>query len=66
MVVLYSNHCPRCNILKSKLTSKGILFSEVDDEETLSTLGFDFMPILEVDGKMMEFGDANKYIESMN
>ena len=30
-MILYSNNCPRCNILKSKLISKNIDFDIVDD-----------------------------------
>lgn len=64
MIVLYSNHCPACNVLKAKLDSKNIEYTIVDDEETLTANGFDFMPVLEVDGKRMQIGEANKFVAS--
>ena len=51
MVVLYSNHCPRCNIIKAKLETAKINYKLVDDPEQLEKLGYDFMPVLEVDGE---------------
>ena len=61
MVVLYSNHCPKCNIIMDKLNAKKIKYTLVDDEKTLIDKGFDFMPVLEVDGtlitSMMEIND---------
>lgn len=51
MIVLYSNHCPKCDIVKAKLDAKKIEYTLVDDLEWLSNNGFDLMPILEVDGK---------------
>ena len=30
-VVLYSTHCPRCNVLEKKLQQKNISYEEVND-----------------------------------
>ena len=64
MIVLYSNHCPACGIIQAKLDAKNIPFTLVDDEKILVEKGFDFMPVLEVDGKQMQIGEANKFIET--
>ena len=61
-VVLYSTGCPRCEVLKSKLASKNIEYKEVTDEEYMLSIGLDEMPVLEVDGNRMNFGEANKWI----
>lgn len=65
MIVLYSNHCPKCNIVKSKLEAKNIEYELVDDTEWLAENGFDQMPVLEVDGnKMFSMIDINNYINT--
>ena len=61
-MILYSNNCPRCNILKSKLISKNIDFDIVDDLCYMISIGLDEMTILEVNRKRMSFTEANKWI----
>lgn len=61
-VILYSNHCPKCNILTKKLNDKNIRFKEINDVELMISKGFMSMPMLEVDGNVMNFSDANKWI----
>ena len=63
MIVLYSNHCPKCGIIQDKLNAKKIEYTLVDDEAVLIEKGFDFMPVLEVDGTLMtNMIDINNYI----
>ena len=50
MIKLYTNHCRKCEILTTKLKEKNVTFETIDDEETFTSLGFDFMPVLEIDG----------------
>ena len=65
MIVLYSNHCPRCEILLTKLQNSGVEFTVQDNIDVLTEKGFDFMPVLEVDGKCLNFIEANAYINSL-
>jgi hypothetical protein len=65
MIKLYTNHCRKCEILTTKLKEKNVIFEVIDDEETLTNLGFDFMPVLEVDGKRLEYMDAIDYVNSL-
>ena len=62
MVVLYSTGCPQCNVLKTKLDNKGIEYEFVTDEDVMIAKGFMAAPILEVDGEMMPFKQANDWI----
>lgn len=63
MIVLYSNNCPKCKIIKDKLDTKKIKYTLVDDEKILLEKGFDFMPVLEVDGQLMtSMMNINDYI----
>lgn len=65
MIKLYTNHCRKCEILTAKLNEKKISFEIEDDTEKLQALGFDFMPVLEVDGKHLEYSDAVAYVNSL-
>lgn len=64
-IVLYSTGCPRCNVLKTKLKNKDILFEEVNDEDIMINKGFDSVPILEVDGKPYDFKEAVEWINKI-
>ena len=61
MIKLYSNHCPKCDIVKAKLDKKNINYELVDDVEWLEANGYDEMPVLEVEGvkstSMLEIND---------
>lgn len=61
-VILYTTHCPKCLVLEKKLTSKNIEFEEITDNELMLKKGFTIVPVLEVDGKTMEFKEANTWI----
>ena len=61
-IILYSTGCPQCSVLKRKLESKGIPFTENTDREKMLSLNFVRVPVLEVDGNRMDFAAANKWI----
>ena len=63
-VILYSNDCPRCNILKKKLNDKGIKYIEVNDEKAMIEKGFTYMPMLEIDNLIMNFSEANTWVNA--
>lgn len=64
MIVLYGNHCPRCNILEKKMKEKNIPFVYFYDEKEMIEMGMNEMPVLEVEGNRMGFVEANKWINS--
>lgn len=57
-VILYTNNCPKCKILKIKLDEKNISYEIFDDMDEMLKRGFRSMPMLDVDGKVMTFLDA--------
>ena len=61
-IILYTNDCPRCHILESKLEEKHLCFQRFDDVDGMIKMGFREAPILEVDGLRMQFGDAVKWV----
>lgn len=61
-VKLYSTHCPKCIILEKKLNQKNISFEEINDIDVMTAKGFMQAPMLEVDGEVMDFKQANDWI----
>ena len=64
-VILYSTHCPKCTILEKKLLNANIDFHTVTDVEIIKNKGYMSVPVLEVDGEVMDFGSAIKWANSI-
>ena len=65
-VTLYSTHCPRCNVLEKKLEQNGIEYAVIDNEDLIIEKGFQTIPMLEVDGDVMDFSKAIKWVNGVN
>ncbi len=63
-VILYSNGCPKCRVIKKKLEEKAVSFIETSDEQKLVSLGYQTFPILQVNETIMDFKDANDWINN--
>ena len=64
-VILYSTNCPKCNVLEKKLSVMNINYEIVTDTESMIKKGFMSAPMLEVDGNIMDFNSAIKWVNSM-
>ena len=64
-VVLYSTHCPKCIILEKKLKSIKIDYTVETDIDLMTSKGFTSVPMLEVNGKIMDFKAAIKWIDKI-
>lgn len=62
LVILYSTGCPRCNVLIQKLNSKNIQYTVVSDVEEMEKKGIETVPVLEVDGQMLQFKEATDWV----
>jgi glutaredoxin len=62
MITLYSTDCPKCNVLKNKLSERNIRFRINNDKDEMIKKGFTVAPILDVDGTIMNFMEAVKWI----
>lgn len=62
MVILYSTGCPRCNVLVQKLDSKNIEYTVVNDIDIMTEKGIETVPVLEVDGQLMQFKKATDWV----
>ena len=61
-VTLYSTGCPKCNVLKSKLNEKGVMYTENNSVDEMLSLGIEQVPVLGVDGKLLDFKSAVSWI----
>ena len=64
-VVFYTSDCPRSRVLESKMKAKNVAFEECRDVEIMQEKGFKSAPMLEVDGVVMNFGEAVKWINNL-
>ena len=65
-IILYTIHCPACNVLRKKLEAAKLPFTIVDDLAVLEEKNMRQFPILEVDGNFYSYGDAVKFVNSCN
>lgn len=63
--VLYTTHCPKCNVLYKKMTDKGMNFEVCEDIEPLIEMGFMSAPVLFDGEKYYNFDEAMKFINNM-
>lgn len=63
-IIMYSTNCPKCRVLEMKLKAKGITPSVVTDVDEMVAKGMTSAPALEVDGEMMNFGEAVKWLNA--
>lgn len=61
-VILYTTYCPKCSVLEKKMKAKNIEFDICDDMDIMEQKGFMSAPMLEVDGEVMDFMQANEWI----
>lgn len=63
-IILYSTHCPKCNVLEKKLKQKNISYEEVNNIEVMKEKGYLTVPVLEIDGISMDFKTASDWINN--
>lgn len=61
-IVLYSTGCPKCAVIKKKLDANGIKYTENNNVEEMVSLGISHVPALSVDGKLLNFAEANQWV----
>lgn len=63
-VKMYTTHCPKCNVLAAKLVQKNIEYDEETDIEKIIEKGFQSVPLLEVDGEILNFMEAISWVNN--
>jgi hypothetical protein len=66
MVTLYSTGCPICEVLVEKLKSKNIDFIIFEDIVAMRKKGITTVPMLEVDGKLLNTKEAMEWVNNVN
>lgn len=64
-VILYGTGCPKCKILEKKLNEKNVVYDIVSDVEVMLSMGMSTVPMLDVDGELMKFNDAVKFVNNL-
>ena len=64
-VILYSTGCPKCQVLTKKLDAAGISYTVITDVDEMLALGIKSAPMLEIDGKMMDFSQAIAWVRDL-
>lgn len=64
-VILYTTHCPKCEVLEKKLKEKEIEYFVNDDLDEMLRRGFTVAPMLQVNEDLLDFGDAVRFINSI-
>jgi len=64
-IILYTIDCPKCKVLETKLKSKNIPYEVFKDKDKMIEKGLSTMPVLEVDGQLLDFGQAVKWINEV-
>ena len=60
--ILYTTGCPKCKVLEAKLASKNIPYIEVTDEGKIMATGMLSLPLLRVNGTLLNFTEAVAYV----
>lgn len=65
-IIFYSTDCPKCKILKKKLESNGIKYTENNSVDDMLGIGLESAPALSVDGKIYLFKDALEWMKTVS
>lgn len=61
-IILYSTGCPKCSVLKKKLDATNIQYTINNSIDDMTNLGISQVPVLSVDGVLLDFANANQWI----
>ena len=61
-IILYTTDCPRCLVIEKKMSAKNIPFEKEYDIDKMLNLGIMTAPALSIDGTILQFKEANDWI----
>lgn len=64
-IKFYTIDCPACMVLEKKLEAKGVVFTKINDIETLQSLNIEQFPVLEVNNEFLSYSKAIKWVNSL-
>ena len=57
-ITVYSTNCPNCKLLEDYLEKKGLDYEKISDVDVMLEKGCDHVPMVELDGVVMEMDAA--------
>lgn len=62
-IIVYTTHCPRCEVLEKKLKQKNIPYFTIEDTAVMEEMGITAIPMMKVGADaLMDFKQANDWI----
>lgn len=69
-IILYTSHCPKCQVIEKKLQRIGIKYSVIEDEKAIndfcSSNGIQSLPVLVINSSILDFNEAIKWVGERN
>ena len=65
MIKLYTTDCPLCSVLKTKLNQKNLSYEIISNKDVMVAEGIKHVPVLEVDGNKLNYGEALEYLKGV-
>ena len=65
MILYSSSTCPKCKVLKMKLDKTGVNYTVNENVEDMEKIGIKSLPYLQVDGKLLDFGEAIAFVKKL-
>lgn len=66
-VILYSTkNCHRCKAIKQILQVNNIEYDEITDIDIMKNKGFLEVPMMEIEGKTLDYGDISAWLKENN
>ena len=66
-LILYSKEtCSRCKLIKRMLDIHNVFYTEIDDIKIIYDKEFESAPVLEVDGKPLEYPEILTWLQQNN
>ena len=63
-IILYSTSCPKCKILETKLQNADVHYTKNTSIDEMTKLGFTTVPMLKIGEKVLNFGEAVKWVNN--
>ena len=65
-IILYSTNCIRCRLVKQMLDIHNVSYTEINDQQAFEDKELESFPVLEVDGKIMEYSTILTWLKQNN
>ena len=63
-VIFHSTKCPKCKVMEIKMKQKNINYIENNDIDLMLSKGIKSAPCLEIDGEILDFTNAVKWVNN--